>query len=250
MTRRRPSLSARVAPRDISLKATGTRWWRALLSSAALVLVMSPSNAATIEAIVEGTLVSGFETGGLFLPAGTLFQSAMPTYKARLTYDTSLGVLETIGSQNSRIGGTAFGTVSPVTSAEITINGVTEIVTTERFGEIIAFDDIFSVQTNSAVVGSVFSNMLFRFVEPTLRSNLDVTGVFDFPNALAAGSIDFQMFLRSSSPTGVIGQGVVSRVTLSRLTDPPPPPAAIPLPAPALLLLTGLGGLGLLRRRR
>jgi hypothetical protein len=226
----------------------------ALVAATALVLGLSPASAATIEAIFEGTVVGGFETGGIFLPPGSLFSGE--SYVAKITYDTSVGTPERISDTVTLRGGAALGSPSPVLSAELTINGVSEVVPTENLGQILIGGGIFDLQMSGFLTGPSSSSLTFSvvdpaFVNPPIGSNLDITGTFDFTSDLTSS-----FSLRNGTADFAVGAISMTRLTLSLVTatpppppPPPPQPEVVPLPASALLLLGALSGLGLLRRR-
>jgi hypothetical protein len=248
----------RLARRGPTEETARTRPGRRLLAAvAALVLAAAPVGAATLQAVFEGQVVSGFETGGIFLPPGSPFNGQ--SFTARITYDTLIGTPVRVTDTVSLGGGTGRPDASPVLAADLTINGITEVVPTSTFGELIVGGGVFQLLTSDFSPGGPGSSLTFTvfdaaFVNPPAGSNLDLTGIFDFTDDNRS---DF--LLRSGTPDFAVGGMRVTRLTISAVTVTPPggptdpvdPPdvSVVPLPAGLPLLLAGLGAMAVLRRR-
>ena len=88
--------------------------FRELLATAALALSVSASDAATMQAMFTGSIVSGFDQSGLFTtPGGDLTNLS---FSMAFVYDTSVG-RRTLPQFDQVVGGTSLNTKSPMISA-------------------------------------------------------------------------------------------------------------------------------------
>lgn len=94
--------------------------WLAALAIAGLMLAQ-PASARLKQAVWTGTISSGFDTKGIFGAPNTDLAGA--SYTSVYRYDTAVGNRAITPDYDSLWGGSAYGVPSPVSVANITING-------------------------------------------------------------------------------------------------------------------------------
>ncbi len=115
--------------------------WAALTAMAVVLAAAQPSQAAVMQAVFSGVIdgaIGGDAAADMFglAPGQTLGQAFTMTFR----YDTALGVLSAGGDLANLEGGPLEGTTSPILSAQVTINGVTQSLDALALGSLNAQD--------------------------------------------------------------------------------------------------------------
>ncbi len=223
-------------------------------------LCAAPASAAMMQAVYTGTVFDSVNRTGEFGVSGLGGLDGLD-YLLTFVYDISLGQGVQTSAMTSLFGGpdtsAAPGTLSPVISSSITINGVTRSFAGESAGSITL------KQSNSDAVNH--SSQMHTGGGGDLTDYLLHAGIFgaDFPVPLSlTEAFDLVMEPDTITRTGIFGfytavggkyveyaTGQLDIASL-KVTKHSAAPSPIPLPAPALLLVTAFAGVALLRQRR
>jgi hypothetical protein len=149
-----------------------------VVAAVAMIGGVSPMSAAIMDVTYTGTVRGqavgdetrslqqppGIDTLGIFGTAGANLVGS--SWVATYTFDTSHGTYYSTGDQSYVIGGSAFGSISPVLSSMITINGVSKSVDgsyagyeyglNTSFGYSAQFQEAISL-TQDKLVASIFN---------------------------------------------------------------------------------------------
>jgi hypothetical protein len=205
-----------------------------LLVATVIALILSPLGARAT--VVTGTFSGGFydgtDTTGVFETAGSDLTGAAVT--GTFSYNTSLLTPSIVGTTNTATGSPGALTVT------MTINGNTYIFTDPSSSSVYVDTSVSEITLqNTNTVGSTYETFY-----------LDASS---FPGFITTTDLAAQDFSELSplSATGsfLIGDpGAVANgdFTLTSITASPP----VPEPASMTLLLVGLGGIAVRRKRR
>jgi hypothetical protein len=236
---------------------------RGFLWAVALAVAAGAADAATMKALYTGVVARSTLTTGAFgiMAGGSLVGMA---YELTYLYDPSVGNVVSSPGTITVQGGSATPYPSPMVSAELTINGVTETVTGAHSAFILyQFGDPFCVGCfrlvdHSAIdqndggdtyvsraFGGGFSTNL-ALVPSSLSTPFSVSAATTGPSS-KNGS--FSLY---KTVNGVVTESAFGSLTFGTLTvsEAVMPPAPIPLPAAFPLLAAALGGLRLLGAAR
>jgi hypothetical protein len=244
---------------------------KSLVLAASLIVLPVAGQSAVMQATWTGTITSGYDQTDTFGTGNTDLSGL--TYSMNFKFNTSRGVRVTDGSTFDQLAGGLdyFGTPSsPVLSASIQINGKTRSSKGANQGYVYTQDANtygYNYYLNSAYDYSTQSNgsskynyLYGYFYDYLLNTLLTTPGTLDQPFSLANGGstyctdyLGYCGFFQFYDYNAVIGDfrtytfGYldVSNITVTEIS-----PSAVPLPATAFMLMGGVAGLGLIRRRK
>jgi hypothetical protein len=214
------------------------------------------ASAVTMQAVYEGTVSGSYDETGLFgQGAGS---SVLDGLAYTLTYifdpDTVGAIRTSDSSLDEVVGGSAFGVPTPMLAATLTIGGHNESSAGSFVGRAENYSDGGEASTlhrawDSETAGSKTTERRvdsFVFDDDFGVASLDLNSQFSITNVTGdSGSFVFYQFDSGTGLYDFYVQGFLtaSSVSVSRVS-------AVPVPAALPLLLTGLGGLIALSRRR
>ena len=210
------------------------KWGRAIAGAAIAlgVLAAGAANAAILVATYTGAINIGYDSGGLFGPAGSSLTG--DTYAAKFTIDTNQGaVLNNLPAYDELYGGLCCGFSSPI-KVTLTIQGHTQAIAGSYYGfaltsprsdlvEHYAEDDHVGVN-NAPDRGYVNINGL-GVSQPGFSTLVPLTTSFNFGDAEINTSSGYAFMVFQSLGTVQIAAGV-------------------PEPANWMVMLIGLGAVG------
>jgi hypothetical protein len=224
---------------------------------AAGLLTAGAAEAVTMTAVIEGTIYSGYDYTGEFGTADTDLTDEKVT--VTYTFDPDLAPdRSTDGTSiDEASGGAAYGTGQwPSLLAEVTIGGVTKMLTGTYLGFFGSYDDsdggydewygaVQDYDFDTAASGVVYAYVYdyteflpFGLEEPfdfaSLPSQVTAFGYFAFTAPDGLGGYDENAY----------GSFTIDSIRVTSGMAP------VPLPATGLLLAAGLAGLAAARRRR
>ena len=227
-----------------------------------IAVLGAPAGAVVMEATFTGQITSGSDMTGIFGTIGG--DLAGLGYVLTFTYDTSLGTRTTQDGSDVLGGGTASGSVSPV-SALLTVNGT-------DFAFPGAYNGVVSI-TRNGPAGVSTDNVLGYTVQDDMADSVhtmdDSVTVLGF-SAIAPDDLTVPFSVTTSDfyvPSNYNNsfliydysyvthsyseytKGSLSVDTLQVREVGAPVPSPVPLPATAVLLASGLFGMGALGRR-
>jgi hypothetical protein len=219
-----------------------------VVAAAAFGLVLAnPAAAAVKVATYTGSVITGYDTTGVFGVANTSLVGA--TWTAQYTYDRSLSTVNFSGSNyDSSYGGTDYGGPSPIIAATITINGVTRSIPSDTYAEasVGEYFVLNAARRDTIIATTLTSYQLVIYGELTggptqLEQNFG-------PVALTNGAGYFAYKLQNTD-TGVFthnAEATFGNITSYQISDV----AAVPEPASWAMLIAGFGLVGATSRRR
>jgi len=222
-------------------------------SVAALAIVSSPTaaSAAKMMATFTGVVDAGSDLTNVFGLGATLDGAA---FSARYIYDTSLGIEILTPTYHSLVGGAGFGGgISPILSASITLNGVTQFFDMGQDGAANVrnqdgWPQTFFYTNYFADGGGVSNwNYLQLFVLDAPSPVLLTTAYTGFHQPVNAPPIESNKVLKSVWVNGIRQTGFQAALTTRSVTLSP---VGVPEPATWMVLITGFFGLGAMLRRR
>jgi hypothetical protein len=229
-----------------------------------LVLFTLPAQALTFKAVVKGTFFSGEDLTGVF---GFGTNSNLTGRKYDMTYVYDLGKDGIFRSSYLDSAEQAyFGTASPIVSASFSVNGVTEQIAGQTYGQV-----AISSYPNLYFPGSGYSNFIQytagdQFWSGSLVTtkiatmsyngffdNLPIPGNLETPYSYDMSSLpfagQFSHAIVDTSTNGYLlktdGILIANNIKVSAV-----PVSAVPLPATLPLLAVCISGLAFLGRRR
>lgn len=226
---------------------------KAVVFSFAVLFDSSHAEAAVVRAVYGGMVYSSFDLTGLF-GLGTGYgvadgRRATMTF----TYDTSLGVRQTLSDMDSLSGGLMYGTVSPMISAVFKVNGIAFSTPGSTFSQIyntvhpngITFAAAAANDFFDDGVTSTYADMFANTFDYLGRIPLDIATPFSVAVENGDGKIGASSYDYASG-TSAYSFGSyfkVDRLNVSLVS-------AVALPTGLPLLGTALAGLLLIARRR
>ena len=220
---------------------------------AALAIVSSPTaaSAAKMMATFTGSVDTGSDVTNVFGLGASLDGAE---FSARYIYDTSLGFEVLTPTYHSLVGGPGFGVgVSPILSASITLNGVTQFFDMGQDGAANVRNQDGWPQTffytNYFADGGGISNWnyLQLFVLDSPSPVLLTTPYTGTHQPVNAPPIESNKVLKSVWVNGIQQTGFQAALTTRSVTLSP---VGVPEPATWAMLITGFFGLGAMLRRR
>ncbi|HEY5504368.1 MAG TPA: VPLPA-CTERM sorting domain-containing protein [Sedimentisphaerales bacterium] len=209
----------------------------------ALIAVNVPAQAVTDQEDVinyAGIVSSGVDSAGLFGSVGADLTSV--NYTSLFLFDPDLGgsIVRT-PTEESNIGGSNFGSVSPALYAALTINGHTVAIGGNYAGIIDGyFSGVQTIQTH--YVAPDANEYLFNYIE-SQSGGLSISLDYGFSYIVVSGDVVSGGFSFGGDVLVLAPQAVVENVLAID-------PGVTPLPAALPLFATGLGAMGLLGWRR
>ena len=228
-----------------------------LVKSMVGIVLLGAAGAASADIVTvtyTGTVASGEDFTGVFgFTPGTTFTSFHPDYTLVFTFNTAVGSLTTTANSQELIGGSSQGAIASPGSAVLTINGVSVTSDGNALGK--DYDYGVGVSTSgmeqasqqiTSEPGDLGYTFLGGVVGPPFRWPVSITtnGTYTIAPSEVCGPADCNFFAINNGDFvyNASGELTPTTVTVSDLS-------AVPLPASAWLLLSALGGLGLLGRR-
>jgi hypothetical protein len=214
------------------------------LTSAAILLFLTPASANVYMATYTGMVTGGLDQSGVFGTPNTSLDSA--PFTAIFTYDTAVGGRSTDPGLNDEVyGGSVFSLPSPV-SATLDINGVTQAIAGYYSGAFTAQPGLVfgAVTDHTDFTDGYIDNYLSVYAQaPSATASLDNT----FPsesatNSPGTGGFNFLTFHSDTSTYSIYAYGGFETSTVQI--------SATPLPGTLPLFASGLGLLGWLAWRR
>jgi hypothetical protein len=213
------------------------------------------ASAVTMQAVYKGTVSSSYDETGLFgQGAGS---GVLDGLAYTLTYifdpDTVGAIRTSDSSLDEVVGGSVYSVPTPMLTATLTIGGHNESSAGSFVGRAENYSDGAQAYTlhealDSEIAGSkTTDSYMFNYAfDGDIGVPLDLNSPFSITNATTI--YGFFQFYQFDSGTGlydfyVRGNSAASSVSVSRVS-------AVPVPAALPLLLSGLGGLIALSRRR
>jgi hypothetical protein len=234
----------------------GLKWRSGLAAAAAagLLATAGPASAVVMIATFTGQVSDGADATNFFGLGATLDNAS---FTATFRYDTALGLAETIpGVRDARSGGPDLGAPSPILSATLRINGVTDVLPTSLNGranvfigpdtweQTFLYTDAFYMNGALQAYGAM---RLFVLSAPTptllttpyVGGNMTFNSGPDTINEVTRFQYDGASDLYSLNYSALLAPDLV---TLA--------PAPVPEPGVWALLIGGFGGMGAALRRR
>ena len=215
------------------------------------------ASAAMVRWTITGTVSNSLDQTGLFgAPGGSLDGQA---FRASFLFDTSAG--GRMGDQlgfDIAFGGTQYGPPNPTLSAQLKIAGHTQAVNGESFSVYVVcpasncggqgITALASAIDRTADANSSTDNYVHvgaSYAVGSVPGNLE--SPFALSNTTGISKFQFETYnlLTQSYDIRTFGDLNVNHIS-ARLVDVAP----VPLPAAGFALIAGLGGLGLIGRRR
>lgn len=221
--------------------------------------VAETASAITVRWTVTGTVGSSLDQTGLFgSPVGFLGGQA---FTLTYLFDTVLGVraANPQAGGDTVVGGSISGNTSPTLPAQLKIAGHTQTISATYFsrygvcadaavncnlGASVASTVEDSADTSSSLTAS-FINITANASVGAIPANLDAP--FVLSNVADFGNFQFSTYNYATQSYDVWTHGNLAVNSVSAQVVGAAP---VPLPAAGLALIAGLGGLGLVRRRR
>ena len=222
----------------------------AALGVIGLLTAATPASAALVMATYTGTVASGTDLTGFFHDADL----AGDTFTAHFVINTALGQSLNDPGYDARFGGPGFGGgVSPILSADFTLDGVTDNFTMgqDGAGNVFAKDgweQTFFYANSNTMVGAVSDwdfLQLFVLSSPSpvlLASNFTGTNITVLGDPLETNKVGRKVTDNGATVVDYSLSLAPTTVTLAVLS--------IPEPQTWMMMLTGFFGLGAMLRRR
>lgn len=223
----------------------------AAMTAAGCLAGAAPASAAVMLATFTGTVAQGGDYTDFFGLGGVLDNA---NFTAIFKYDTSLGIATTGPMVDVRSGGPTWGGVSPILSASLVINGVTDVFNTSGNGSANVtvnaegWEQTFLYTDTSFSSGAFTDYGFLQLFVLSVPTPLFLTTPYVGGNKVfAAGPVETNMVTHYRTDGGLdvinyAGSFVTQQVVLS--------PFAVPEPGTWALMIVGFGGVGLMLRRR
>ena len=215
------------------------------------------SQAAIVTITYTGTVLSGgSDMTGLFGAPGADLTG--DSYTAVYVFDTTLGG-NTVSSptENYSYGGSGSNDASPSLGSFIAINGHTETVSGQYFGQIEGVnvgsysEQLHSTEDYSNVVGISASQYLLNGISngtASLPATIDQP--FEYLRQPSDGTSSLYFNLVYNSDTGTYSVDTVEELSPTSITEMVAGVSGVPEPSTWAMMLLGFGGLGFLAWRR
>jgi hypothetical protein len=234
------------------MRGVGREFGKGLVALGAVGVLMAatPASAALVMATYTGTVASGTDLTGFFHDADL----AGDAFTAHFVINTALGQSLNDPGYDARFGGPGFGGgVSPILSADFTLNGVTDSFTMgqDGAGNVFAkngWEQTFFYANSNTTVGTVSDwdyLQLFVLSSPSpvlLASNFTGTNITVLGDPLETNKVFRQVVDNGHTITSYNLALAPTTVTLAVLS--------VPEPQTWMMMLTGFLGLGAMLRRR